>query len=84
MDERPLQYSRHARERMIEHHVSDDEVEAIVRYAAWRRRSSDGKVLHYGYSDDGRLFKIVTNRYEDRVVSVIDERRRWRRNRKRR
>ncbi len=84
MDEWPLQYSRHARERMIEHRITQDEVEAIVRYSAWRRHSSDGKILHYGYSDDGRLFKIVTDRDEDRVVSVIDERRRWRRTRTRR
>lgn len=58
--------------------ISEDEVEGIVRYPAWRRRAAKGRIEHYGYSDDGRLFKIVTDRHETRVISVIDDERRTR------
>ena len=72
MEERALQYSRHARERMAARRVAQDEVEAIVWYPAWRRRSREGRIEHFGYSDDGRLFSIVTDRYEERIITVID------------
>ncbi|MBV8298161.1 MAG: DUF4258 domain-containing protein [Candidatus Eremiobacteraeota bacterium] len=72
MDEDPLQYSRHARDRMREDGISEDEVEAIVWYPV-RRAVSPLAVEHYGYADDGREFKIVTNRSETIVITVVDE-----------
>ncbi len=71
MDVEPLEYSGHALRRMRHHRITKDEVEAIVHYPAWRRRSGHARIEHFGYSDDGRLFKIVTDRYERRVITVI-------------
>ncbi len=83
MDEQPLQYSRHARRRLVTRHITEDEIEAIVRYPGWRVRSSEGTIEHHGYSDDGRLFTIVTDWAQTRVITIIDTLRRRRRNRRR-
>jgi hypothetical protein len=78
MDEQPLQYSPHAREKMAAYRITEDEVEAIVWYPAWRRQSHHRRIEHYGYSDDGRLLRVVTDEHEERVITVVD---RWRRKR---
>jgi Domain of unknown function (DUF4258) len=75
MDEHPLRYSRHARERMDGHHISDDEVEAVVWYPI-RRDTTPSAVEHYGFLDDGRTIKVVTNRAETVVLTITDESRR--------
>lgn len=69
----PLEYSPHARHRMRKDRITEDEVEAIVYYPAWRRRSYAGRIEHFGYSDDGRSFKIVTNAHETRVITVVEK-----------
>jgi len=53
--------------------ITKDGVEAIFHYSAWRRRSRLGRIEHFGYSDDGRLFKVVTDRYERRVITVVEK-----------
>ena len=81
MDEKRLRYSRHARQRMRKRLLLHEEVDAIVRWPAWRRATHRDTIKHYGYSDDGRLIGVVTDRDERLVLSVIDERRRERRRR---
>lgn len=75
MDVPRLQYSRHARERMDRYHISDDEVEAVVWYPT-RRDTTRSGVEHYGFIDDGRKIKVVTNRAETFVITITDEDRR--------
>ncbi len=67
----PLEYSRHALRKMRTYGVTGDEVEAIVSYADWRCRSRDGRMEHYGYSENGRLFRVVTDHAERKVITVI-------------
>ncbi|HEV2642776.1 MAG TPA: DUF4258 domain-containing protein [Candidatus Elarobacter sp.] len=76
MDERPLRYSAHARERMRRYRISEDEVEAIVWYPI-HRIASHCAVEHYGFADDGRKLKVVTNRSETLVRTITDQERRW-------
>jgi len=85
MDIPRLQYSRHARERMKLHRISEDEVEAIVSYPV-HRRVSHSAVEHYGYTDDGQDAKVVTNRAETfvRTVTLNERRRNDRREKERR
>jgi hypothetical protein len=80
-----LQYSRHARERMEYYRISEDEVEAVVWYPI-RREVTHSAVKHYGFVDDGREMKVVTNRAETIVVTITDEdrRRKYRREKERR
>lgn len=73
MDVEPLEYSEHVLRRMRSSCITKDEVEAIVYYPAWRRRSRLRRIEHFGYSDDGRLFKIITDRYERRVITVVEK-----------
>jgi hypothetical protein len=75
MDVPRLQYSRHARERMDSYHISDDEIEAVVWYPT-RRDTTRRGVEHYGFIDDGRKIKVVTNRAETFVITITDEDRR--------
>ena len=72
MDEHPLQYSRHARQRMRLYRISEDEVEAVVWYPI-RRGVTPSAVEHYGFVDDGRTIKVVTNRAETFVFTITDE-----------
>jgi Domain of unknown function (DUF4258) len=73
MDIPRLEYSRHARSRMRKARITEDEVEAIVYYPAWRRYSYANRIEHFGYCDDGRLVKIVTNASATRVVTVVEK-----------
>jgi hypothetical protein len=75
MDVPRLQYSRHARERVERYHISEDEVEAVVWYPV-QRDTTPSAVEHYGFIDDGRKIKVVTNRAETVVVTITDESRR--------
>jgi hypothetical protein len=75
MDIPRLQYSRHARERMEDYRISDDEVEAVVWYPL-RRDTTPSAIEHYGFIDDGRKIKVVTNRAETFVITITDETRR--------
>jgi Domain of unknown function (DUF4258) len=75
MDVPRLQYSRHARERMEYYCISEDEVEAVVWYPI-RREVTHSAVKHYGFVDDGRKIKVVTNRAETLVVTITEEDRR--------
>ena len=72
MDVPRLQYSPHARERMLLRRISEDEVEAIV-WCPIHRLVSHGAVQHFGFTDDGRAVKVVTNRAETFVRTVTDE-----------
>jgi Domain of unknown function (DUF4258) len=74
MDIPRLRYSRHARERMEHYHISGDEVEAVVWYPT-RRDVTPSAVEHYGFVDDGRSIKVVTNRAETFVFTITDEHR---------
>ena len=80
MDERFLQYSPHAFDRIVGHRVSEDEVEAIV-FTPMNRIVSHQRVEHHGYSADGRELIVVTDRSETFVITIIDAERR-RRNRR--
>ena len=60
---------------MHEYHVSKDEIEAVV-WCPIRRNVTPRAVEHYGYADDGRLLKVVTDRTESYVVTITDEERR--------
>jgi Domain of unknown function (DUF4258) len=75
MDIGHLQYSRHAHRRMRKRRITEDEIEAIVWYPI-RRVVTESAVEHYGYADDGRKMKVVTDRTETYVISIIDEERR--------
>ena len=75
MDACPLRYSLHARERMKQYRISEDEVEAIVWYPICRIVSHRA-VKHYGFTDDGRQAKVVTDRSETFVRTVTEEERR--------
>jgi hypothetical protein len=75
MDIPRLQYSRHARKRMENYHISGDEVEAVVWYPI-RRDVTPSAVEHFGFIDDGREIKVVTNRAETFVITITDEDRR--------
>jgi arginyl-tRNA--protein-N-Asp/Glu arginylyltransferase len=55
--------------------LTEDEVEAMVWYPM-RRVLSATEVEHYGYADDGREFKVVTDRSETYVVTITEEQRR--------
>jgi hypothetical protein len=69
---------------MRRHRISAEEVEAIVWCPSARLVTPEG-VEHYGVSDDGREFKIVTDHSEILVITVsTDEKRRrdWRRKRR--
>jgi hypothetical protein len=80
MDIPRLQYSPHAYHRMRKRHVSEDEVEAVVWYPT-ARVVSGNEIEHYGYTDDGRQLKVVTDLSETFVVTVaIEESRRRDRN----
>lgn len=76
MDIPRLRYSPHAAARMRTYRISEDEVEAVVWYPA-RRIVSRWAVEHYGYADDGRKIKVVTNRSETYVYTITDEDRRF-------
>jgi Domain of unknown function (DUF4258) len=75
MDIPRLQYSPHAQARMRDYGLSEDEIEAIVWYPV-RRVVSPSSVEHYGFADDGRRFKVVTDRTETYVITVTEEERR--------
>ena len=75
MDTPPLRYSLHARERMKQCRISEDEVEAIVWHPICRIVTHRA-VKHYGFTDDGRPAKVVTDRSETFVKTVTEEERR--------
>jgi hypothetical protein len=56
---------------MERYHISDDEVEAVVWYPV-RRDTTPSAVEHYGFVDDGRKIKVVTNRAETFVFTITD------------
>jgi len=72
MDIPRLRYSDHARRRMRQYALSEDEIEAIVWCPASRIVTHRG-VEHYGYADDGREFKVVTNQTETKVITITRE-----------
>jgi hypothetical protein len=80
MDIPALRYSRHAIDRMQYYRIRTDEVEAVVWYPT-HRRVSQAAVEHYGYIDDGREVKVVTNRAETFVITITLKDRRWRQRR---
>jgi hypothetical protein len=83
VDELSLRYSAHAREHLIEYLLGEDEVEAIVWYPSRRFVTADA-VEHYGWSSDGREIRVVTDRSETFVITIVDteHRRRLRRYRR--
>lgn len=83
MDEIVLKYSPHARHKMSRDGVLEDDVEATVQYPTERRRSYLGRILHFGYTSDGRLINVVTDRSERFVHTVIDVNKRVRKRRAR-
>ncbi len=85
MDEGGLEYSPHAREKMSTDGISESDVEGTVDWPTRRNRTYYGRIQHFGYSGDGRLINVVTDKSETYVITVIDveKRRRARRNRKR-
>jgi hypothetical protein len=80
MDDAPLRYSAHARKRMVTREITEDDVEGIIAYPI-RRSVTHHKVIHTGYSGDGRLLAVVTDRTETFVFSVVDKERRRRKRR---
>jgi hypothetical protein len=56
-------------------HISEGEVVAIVWYPVYRV-ASRRTVEHYGFADDGREIKVVTDRAETYVRTVTEEERR--------
>jgi len=60
---------------MKRYRISEDEVEAIVWYPI-NRIVTHCAVEHYGFTDDGREAKVVTNRRETFVFTITDENRR--------
>jgi hypothetical protein len=55
--------------------IWDDEVEAVVWYPI-RRDITSSAVEHYGFVEDGRKIKVVTDRAETFVFTITDEDRR--------
>jgi hypothetical protein len=69
---------------MRERRISEDEIEAIVWYPM-DRIVTHTAVEHYGFADDGRKLKVVTDRSETYVITITEEERRphkWRRERR--
>ncbi|HZO95468.1 MAG TPA: hypothetical protein VFB22_17090 [Candidatus Baltobacteraceae bacterium] len=76
MDDDPLQYSRHARDRLMKYHLEEDDVRAVVLWPSRRVVTADA-VEHDGWASDGREIKVVTDRSKRLVITVVDfERRR--------
>ena len=75
MDIPTLRYSPHARRRMRKYRISEGEVEAVVWYPV-RRCVTHSAVEHFGFIDDGREIKVVTDRSETFVYTITEEERR--------
>jgi hypothetical protein len=81
MDGDPLEYSPHAREKMISDGFNEDDVEGTIDWPVRRERSYHGRIKHFGYASDGRRLNVVTDSTERFVITIIDldKRRRKRR-----
>ena len=75
MDVRRLKYSPHARKRLRKREITRDEVEAVV-WCPTVRVAAGTSIEHYGYSDDGREMKVVTDLAETFVITITIEERR--------
>lgn len=66
-------YCRHALLRMARARISSDEVQTIIEYPAWRRRSYGGRVEYHGYADNRRHLRVVLESDGCTVVTVVVE-----------
>jgi hypothetical protein len=72
MDEEGLEYSPHARKKMSDEAIFEEDVEGAVDWPTRRQRSFYGRIKHFGYSSDGRLINVDTDNTERYVITVID------------
>jgi Domain of unknown function (DUF4258) len=67
-----LSYSTHARERMEERDITEDEViNALKRTTGPPRPGDRGNIVVYGYGSGSRILKIVLTSDRQTVVSVM-------------
>lgn len=68
-----MQYSVHARERMIEYGIAEAEVQAVIdthRRGLYTPQARD-RVEHFGYAADGSPLNVVTNRAVSVVITIV-------------
>lgn len=67
-----LTFSRHARQRMDERKITEDEVfTALKRRQGPPRPGDNGRVVVFGYGGGSRILKIVLTPDEQEIVSVM-------------
>jgi len=65
-------FSAHARERMRERGISEDEVRAALNRRSGEPRPGDnGRIVVFGYGSGSRILKIVLTADEQVIVSVM-------------
>lgn len=65
-------FSPHARKRMKERKISEDEVRtALSRRSGQPRPGDNGRIVVFGYGSGSRILKIVLTADEQVVVSVM-------------
>ncbi len=72
MDGDPLRYSAHAIEKMRSDSVFEEDVEGTIDWPIRRGWSYERRIVHFGYTSDGRLINVVTDASETYVITVID------------
>ncbi len=65
-------FSRHARKRMEERKITEDEVlTALKRRSGPPRPGDNGRLVVFGYGRGSRILKIVLTADEQEIVSVM-------------
>jgi Domain of unknown function (DUF4258) len=65
-------YSQHARERMTEREITEDEViNALNRTTGPPQPGDNGRIVVFGYGTGSRILKIVLTSDRQTIVSVM-------------
>jgi hypothetical protein len=85
-EKRPIKFSRHAMQRMVQRKIDAIEVEQAIRSGAWHPNSTEGWVSRAAFG--GRIYDIVFIETTDEdgeaiieillVVTVVDAQKGWR------
>jgi len=69
------EYSDHARRRMAERHITEEDVEsALNRRTGLPAPGDNGRLVVFGYASGQRILKVVLTADEQVVVSVMPAR----------
>ena len=64
--------SRHARERMSQRHIAEDDIASALARRTGREEPGDGgNTCIYGYASSGRILKVVLTADRARVVTLM-------------